>query len=225
MLPTKETIVFLGQAGSFCMALFGFLYGVLKVWALKRPMYMKIVVMAIGGAVLARCFNLGVLMTEGTLRKGFSVSGLGTLCTFFGLLSANFGQIDRLVDDGSARFRSGRRAGRAAAAAVLLTVFAVLPAPVPAADKISDCLAVAVIAAAVFFHAKHLAVPDVEGGIAFCLRRYNMLSLLLSLFSIGEILAADYGLTLLFSLCFFADGMLINMIIFSLDRGVERWME
>ena len=83
---------------SFVVAAFAFGFGAAKLFRKKRPMYLQLLVCAAG------CFALQQLSFVVNLWSGVteavSVGMIGIFgCNFF-LLSANFGTLDRIVDDG-----------------------------------------------------------------------------------------------------------------------------
>ena len=84
---------------SFLIAAFAFGFGAVKLFRKKKPLYLQLLVCAAG------CFALQQLSYIVNLWCGVtavvSTGMLGILgCNFF-LLSANFGTLDRLVDEGT----------------------------------------------------------------------------------------------------------------------------
>ena len=83
---------------SFLMAAFAFGFGAGKLFKKKKPMYLQILVCAAGCFAieqLSDVVNIWCDVTEAANIGMFGIFG----CNFF-LLSANFGTLDKIVDDG-----------------------------------------------------------------------------------------------------------------------------
>ena len=105
---------------SFLMAAFAFGYGAAKLFKKKKPMYLQILVCAAG------CFAIQQLSYTVNIWCGVteavSIGMLGIFgCNFF-LLSANFGTLDRVVDDGKGSVKA--RVGALVAPAVMAVLTA-----------------------------------------------------------------------------------------------------
>lgn len=214
---------FIAQQVALIGTLVGFIYGLKKVWIEKQPMYMKIVVMAVGCAMLSRLYNVAILLTEGSLRTGFSVGNLGIIGTFLGLLSANFGQIDGLVDDKSPGLKKYRYIPLIGSALAVLLIVRVWTYGVTTGLKICYTIGLLVIGMAVYYHIKHLIIPDVEFGIAQSIRTYNLLAIIYAVLSIGEFQAFAKGHDTLYMICGVLMGIVITLLMIALERGVSRW--
>ena len=91
---------------SFVLAAAAFWLGAVKLFGTRRPLYMKLLVCAAG------CFMLEQQLLLINLwcgrRELFSIGMLGILgCNCF-LLSANYGTLDKIVDDGSKKNRPAK---------------------------------------------------------------------------------------------------------------------
>ena len=58
--------------------------------------------------MIARLFYIIYLVTQGSMLPGFHIGMLGMIGSFQFLFSANYGQMDGLVDDGTDAFRMTR---------------------------------------------------------------------------------------------------------------------
>lgn len=109
---------------SFLIAAFAFGFGAVRLFRKRKPLYLQLLVCAAG------CFAIEQLSCIVNLWCGaseaVSIGMLGIFgCNFF-LLSANYGTLDKIVDDGKAA--KGARAGAVIAPVILaaLAVFAFL---------------------------------------------------------------------------------------------------
>ena len=113
-----ENIMF-GLA-SFLVAAFAFGFGAAKLFRRKKPMYMQLLVCASGCFALQQLsyvVNIWCGVTSAVSVGMFGIFG----CNFF-LFSANYGTLDKIVDDGKG---SGRARAGAAAAPVVMAALAV----------------------------------------------------------------------------------------------------
>ena len=105
---------------SFLIAAFAFGYGAAKLFKKKKPMYLKLLVCAAGCFALQQLsytVNLWCNVTAPVSIGMFGIFG----CNFF-LLSANFGTLDKIVDDGRG---SGKARAISVIAPIVMAVLAV----------------------------------------------------------------------------------------------------
>lgn len=81
----------------------GFVYGLFRFFRNKSELYIKMIVLGIGCAMLGRLFATLPYLVKGQLFAGFNVGMLGIIGSFLFFFSANFGQMDSIVDNGSGR--------------------------------------------------------------------------------------------------------------------------
>ena len=103
---------------SFVIAAAAFWLGAVKLFGTRKPLYMKLLVCAAGCFMLEQQLLLINLWCG--VKEMFSIGMLGILgCNFF-LLSANYGTLDKVVDDGSKQNRPAKIA--AVIAPVVVTI-------------------------------------------------------------------------------------------------------
>ena len=91
---------------SFVIAAAAFCLGVAKLFGKRKPFYMKLLVCASGCFMLEQQLLLINLWCG--VHEVFSIGMLGILgCNYF-LLSANYGTLDKIVDDGAKENRFAR---------------------------------------------------------------------------------------------------------------------
>ena len=143
---------------SFLIAAFAFGFGAVKIFKKKKPMYLKILVCAAGCFAiqqLSYAVNIWCDVTAAVSIGMFGIFG----CNFF-LLSANFGTLDKIVDDGRG---SGKARVISIIAPVIMAVLAAL-AFLSWKDKDMFCAVmwlVMLIPAlpASYFNLKHILLP------------------------------------------------------------------
>ena len=88
-----------------CVASFlSFMYGLFTLLVGKKALYLKMVVMAVACVMISRMNIMIQYLTTGKEIQIFHVGLLGLVGCFLFLLSSNYGEIDRLADDGSKQF-------------------------------------------------------------------------------------------------------------------------
>lgn len=200
----------------------GFLTGI-PYLNTRKALYASMIVQGMICVVLGRLYQCALLFTGGSLTDNFQVGSLGVIGAFSFFFSANFGQIDSLVDAGEADFRKYRLIAVLGPLYINSMLIPILLSSASLSFKAS-CAAVGVlVGAACYFHVKHLLIPDVDYGVVRCLRGYNALALAMSVMSMWELIALSMGseLVLIVSgvgLCAVSLAMVPVM-----DRGVKKW--
>ena len=113
-----QNIIF--ALASFLIAAFAFGFGAAKLFKKKKPMYLQILVCAAGCFAiqqLSYVVNIWCGVTAAVSIGMFGIFG----CNFF-LLSANFGTLDKIVDDGKG---SGKARAISVIAPIVMAVLAV----------------------------------------------------------------------------------------------------
>ena len=200
----------------------GFLSGI-RYLNTRKALYASMIVQGMICVVLGRLYQCALLFTGSSLTENFQVGSLGVMGAFSFFFSANYGQIDSLVDGGEKTFRKYRLIALIGPAYVVSMLVPILFSPATMAFKINCVLVETMIAAASYFHVKHLIIPDVDYGVVRCLRGYNALAVVLSVMSMWELIALSMGSepVLIVSgvgLCAVSLAMVPVM-----DKGVKKW--
>ena len=143
---------------SFAVAAIAFGIGAAKLFRAKKPLYLQILVAAAGCFAVEQLSLVINLWCDVAVVASIGMFGVFG-CNFF-LLSANFGTLDRIVDD-------GKGSGKARALAVIAPVLmAVLDAAAFFAWKDSDLFSAALwlvmllpALPASYFNLKHILLP------------------------------------------------------------------
>ncbi|MBR4442763.1 MAG: hypothetical protein IKS52_05800, partial [Clostridia bacterium] len=189
----------------------------------RKAMYAGMIVLGMICIVLGRLYQCTLLLTGGSLTERFQVGALGILGAFSFFFSANFGQIDSLVDDGRKNFRKYRIIALIGPLCMTLMLIPILLSPASRAFKISCAFVTGFISAACYFHVKHLLIPDVDYGVVRCLRWYNALAMILSVLSMLELIALAWDLNALFILSGIGLCAASLAMVPMMDKGVKKW--
>lgn len=204
-------------------AVIAFVYGANRYLRPKMPLYASMIVMGTACIMLGRTYQCVRLLTGGSITENFQVGVLGVVGAFAFFFSANFGQIDSLVDDGSKAFRRYRMIGLAGPVLIGLLGAAAMTAEITVAGKCVCGLVSVMIGIACYYHVKHIFIPDVDYGVVKCLRKYNALAFCFGLLHMAEMIALSHAWDqLLIGISALIAAAVLCMII-AMDRGVKAW--
>ena len=202
----------------------GFGYGLYRFFRDESALYVRMIIFSVGCAMFGRLFETLQYLVNGELGNGFHVGMLGIIGSFLFLFSANFGQMDSVVDDGSPVFRKTRLISLAAPL-VIIAIWCLI-AFTKGLNKTTIPLGIETlfIAQASYFHLKHLIINDVEYGLIKAIRNYNLFALIYALLCMLEMLVESFNLP---DFCIVIVYVLqcIVLILFApiLERGVKKW--
>ena len=200
-----------------------FLIGAAKYLKPKKPLYASMIVLGVGCIAIGRLHSFLRILTGLEVMDIFHVGLLGSFGAFMFFFSSNFGQIDSIVDDGSKTFVRYRLAGLIGVIVTAGLYAVILFSAAPAAEIVTDGVVALAIAAASYFHVKHILIPDIDYGVVRCQRVYNMLALLYGILCMLEMVAVAYNIDILFiTVCVLQCAVSFSLVI-ALDRGVKKW--
>lgn len=204
-----------------------FIYGVKNFFKKGKAYYLQIVTMAMGCYAMGSFYHLCQSITTGDLADGFTAAYLGRIGFFLFLFTANYGQMDGLLDDRTPSLKKFRYIALIAPVTVALLYLPCFFAEMPYSTKISlSFLWIAAIFSS-YFNFKHAIISDLGFGFVKAIRPYNICALILTFLElILQVLWAyyvnDYILivimvvTIIFSIV-----SILTMV--TLKRGVEAW--
>ncbi len=204
-------------------SLFGSIYGLCLFFRPGKAVYLQLVASGVGCILLARLFQFVYLAAKGDLNTGFHVGMIGIIASFLFFLTANYGQIDGLVDDRTKAFRRTRI--RAFLLPLLILVlygwffFAV--------ESIELRAVIGVVAffsmICTYYNFKHVIIYDVDLGIVKPLRRYNILVIVYAVLTMLEFIGLYGGITPLYIVACAGIGITAVLLLPMLKGGVEQW--
>lgn len=201
----------------------GFGYGLFRFFRNKSALYIKMIVFGIGCAMLGRLFETLQLFANEQIQSGFHVGVLGVVGSFLFFFTANFGQMDSLVDDGSKKYSKYRLISLIAPIIVIgMYIFHFVQIGFGETAVVSGVEAL-VIALASYYHLKHFIIPDIDYGVIRSIRKYNLMALIYAFLCMAELLITNINLPIAYIIVYVL--MCIFMIVFVpvLERGVKKW--
>ena len=205
-----------------CAAI-GFVFGAFRYLRPRKPLYASMIVLGLGCILLGRLFQCVWLWTGGSLTDHFQVGILGAAGAFSFFFSANFGQVDSLVDDGGKCFRRWRIAAWSGPLVIAALYAVILLTPAKKEIKAAYGFTAYIIALASYFHVKHLFIPDVDYGVVRCQRAYNGLALIMGIASMLEMIAMVRNRETIIMAAGAALCVLSLALVPAMDRGVKKW--
>ena len=204
--------------------LFSFIYGVSKFFKKGKPLFLQSITMAMGSHALGSIYHVCQTLTTETVLEGFTPAYLGRIGFFLFFIAASYGQMDRIVDDGTKQIRPTRYI---ALLAPLLVILLYLPnclmEDLPLATKIAVALVWLPAIFSVYYNLKHAIIPDLDFGFIKAIKPYNALAACLGFAELLCLTAWDYlyNTQLVITSVIFA--VLCVALIFAAKKGAEKW--
>lgn len=190
----------------------------------KKALFPKLVALGIGCLALGSLHDLVYLIVQSRQISGIYLSFLGIIGCFLFLLSANYGQLDRLFDDGSRSFLKYRLIALATPA-VMLSLFIpiVFFDGIPLGMKIFAFLGWLPMSAASYYNTKHAILPDCGFVFVKVIRPYNIAAVALELSQALYIVMNVYRLSAGILVSSVAVSVSLMAVLFCAKRGAEKW--
>lgn len=208
----------------FACALFAAIYGVLIISRNNTPLYFNIIVLGVECAVVGFIYVVVNLVSGGFDASSFNLSVFAYLGFLFSVFTANFGIIDSLIDDKSKELRKYRVFPRPLillAAAVCISLFIFGKADIYL--TIAHSVVIMSASMAMQYSLKHFLIPDVEGGIASCIREYNLLAFIIEIFIVAELFFTNLEIDLGVTICDYIAWPLFAALLPVLRKGIKKW--
>lgn len=201
----------------------GFLYGGVKAFRRGVALYLKLVVLALGSLFLGKLYGVVSLLTAGALPEGFHVGYLGIFGCFLFLFSANYGQMDGLIDDKDKAMQKYRWMGYAAPMVLSAGTFPMMFAPASMEVKVVIGLVMRPAALGAYYNLKHLIFPDLGFGFVRAIRPCNLCALILYVLCLMEMVCGAWqlpGAELAAAIAL--SGVCVAMSVLA-ERGTKLW--
>ena len=204
--------------------LFSFIYGLRNFFKKGKPLFLQSITMAMGCHALGSIYHLCQTLTTETVLEGFTPAYLGRIGFFLFFIAASYGQMDRIVDDGTPKIKPSRYI---ALIATVLALLLFLPnafmEDLPLKTKISTFLVWLPAIFSVYYNLKHAIIPDFDFGFIKAIKPYNILAVGLGFAELCCLTAWNY---------FYITPLVITSIIFAVvcvitmfmaKKGADKW--
>lgn len=185
-------MAFLLSIAAFLIAAAAFIYGAINLFKKGKPLYFQILICAVGCYAIEELFSIIVIIC-GKFEEPINIGTLGIfgLCLF--LLSANYGQLDKIVDDGK-----DKKARLLALIAPLFIIALQIYLFVLLKDgSVFSMIVLTIInipsIPASYFNLKHLLLKNDDFGFLKATRWCNIMALTYYVFSLAFIIVFSFG--------------------------------
>ena len=216
--------MWIGELVPLSATLFSFMYGLSKFFKKGKPLFLQSITMAMGCHALGSIYHLCQTLTTETILEGFTPAYLGRIGFFLFLITASYGQMDRIIDDGSKRIKPYRYVALIAPIlAALLYVPNAIIEELPIPTKIAVLMVWLPAVVAIYFNVKHAIIPDFDFGFIKAIKPYNILAACLGFAELLCLTAWDYydNALLVIGSCTFA--LLCVVMMRAAKKGAEKW--
>ena len=207
-----------------CATMFSFIYGLNNFFKKGKPLFLQSITMAMGCHALGSIYHVCQTLTTETVLEGFTPAYLGRIGFFLFLITASYGQMDRIVDDGTKKFRPSRYI---ALIAPLLAILLYIPNGImedlPTGTKVAVGLVWLPALFSVYYNLKHSIIPDFDFGFVKAIKPYNVSVLLLSFSELLCLIAWDYYYPIPLAISAIVFSALCVCTIVCAKKGVEKW--
>ena len=220
----NSLFIWVAEAVPFLTALAAFLYGVCHFFKKGKALYLQSITMAMGSHALGSLYRICQLMTRGSVGEGFTPAYLGRIGFFLFFLTAGYGQIDRIVDDGSPALKFSRRISFLAPALLCLLYLPNLMIDgISTAKQISYLLVWIPAVITVYFNMKHALIPDQDFGFVKAIKPYNLFALALGFVDLICLSIRGYYNNIPYVVVSLIFGVLCIATLYAAKKGVEKW--
>ena len=226
MTALDKVCFFVADIVPFLASLGTFIYGVKHFFKKGKAYYLQIVTMAFGCYAMGSLYYLCQSITAEEVPEGFTAAYLGRIGFFLFLFTANFGQMDGLLDDRTAAFKKFRYLALLAPVAAALLYVPCILTDMLMSTKISLVFMWIAAMCSSYYNFKHAIISDLGYGFVKAIRPYNICALILTFAElILHILWANsdncgFVIIALVSLVF---SVMCAVTMVALKRGVEKW--
>ena len=202
----------------------GSIYGIYRFYRPKKALFLKMLSGGVSCLMFTELFMVIYMVTQGDLEPGFHVGMLGIIGSFMYLFSANYGQMDGLVDNRKKEMLPTRLKAFAAPLIILLlyALFCVLVDDV--AVRIPVGIVTAFIIPCAYYNFKHIIIYDVKLGIIRQLRMYNILAFAYAVLTMLNFIGLYANIVPLYIVSSIGIGLIAATILPVLKRGVDKWI-
>ena len=204
--------------------LFSFIYGLRNFFKKGKPLFLQSITMAMGCHAIGSIYHLCQTLTTETVLEGFTPAYLGRIGFFLFLIAASYGQMDRIVDDGTEKMKASRYIAIISPVCVaLLFIPNATMEDLPIATKISASLVWLPAMISVYYNLKHAIIPDCDFGFIKAIKPYNILMMSLGFAEVCCLTAWDYlyNAPLVITSVIFAVICVASM--FAAKKGADKW--
>lgn len=216
--------IWIAEFAPLAATMFSLIYGLKHFFKKGKPLCLQSITMAMASHALGSVYHLCQTLTIENIVDGFTPAYLGRIGFFLFILTAGYGQLDRIVDDGSSKMRRARiTALIAPLLAMLLYIPNALIEDVPISTKVVYAIVWIPAIFCVYFNLKHAIIPDLDFGFIKAIKPYNIFVLLLSFSELLSLTAWNYYYPIPMAIASIVFGALCICSMIFAKKGVKKW--
>lgn len=216
--------MWLAELLTLAATMFSFFFGLKQFFKRGKPLCFQSITMAMGCHSLGTIYHLCLMLTNETVFEGFTPACLGRIGFFLFFIAASYGQMDRIIDDGTPAVKSSRYLALIApVCAALLYVPSACIGDLPISTKVTALLVWLPALVSVYFNFKHAIIPDCDFGFVKAIKPYNMLAVGLGFAELLRLTAWNdlHNLSLVITSVLFSALCIATLI--AAKKGAEKW--
>lgn len=203
--------------------LFSLVYGLVHFFKKGTPIFLQSLTMAMASYFLSVTYHLCQTFTSEQILDSFTPAYLGRIGFFMFLITASYGQLDRIIDDRSPKMRPARLIAFIAPVCAALLYIPNYFADSPYYTKLSYAFIWIPAIISVYFSLKHAIIPDLDFGFIKAIKPYNIFVLCLSFAELLSLTAWDYFSSIWVAITSVVFGLLCICTMIAAKKGVEKW--
>lgn len=216
-------MIWIGDTAVIVLSVIALIYGIRKLLRRRIALYFQLIIGAVGCSLLAYVFDLCELATAGDVSEGFNIGYFGNIGCFLFILTANYGCMDGIIDDGTPSVKKSRIIALAAPAAALLLFIPNVFAGINTGTMVMYILVWICAMFSSYLNLKHTLIPDMGFGFVRAIRPFNIATLAFTALELIHLTLWNTRswLPLIFSGVLLGASTLIMVI--TAERGVRQW--
>lgn len=227
-MTTMDTVcMWIAELAPLVCSTVAVIYGILAFFRKRKALYPKVITAAMACYALSCLYHLCQTLVYEDAIDGFTATYLGRIGFHLFLFTANFGQMNGIMDDGTPSMRPSRYVGLLGPVFAAGSFCIVALIEMPLSTKLSYLAVWIVAALSMYYTLKHAVIPDLGYGFAKAVRPYNISAFILSVLDLLTLLGwANYDMDFGFVIIAFASiltGVAMLVSIRNLKIGVMKW--
>ena len=215
--------LFISELIQFIVSLSVFIYGFKHFFKKGKALYLQIITFVFASNAIACLCNICQILTVKEIYNGFNIAYLSQMSCFLALLTANFGQIDGLLDDGSKSMRKSRILALIAPIICILILIFNLQQDKTLIFKISYSVMWIPAILSSYYNLKHFLIPDMGFGFVKAIRPYNLMAVIYTLLKLIYLTFISINHSIILIVLSSLIAMVDIILIVSVKKGVEKW--
>lgn len=205
------------------IAVAGFIYAGFAMGKKKIALYFSLLIFAAGCFALQQIAML--VATACNVSSALNIGRAGLLACNLFLVSANYGSLDSIVDDGSRENVPAKNKGKVAAVIFIIVLAIYFMVAIKTKLYLAVINTVLMIPAifGVYYNVKHILMPTDALGLLKATRRCDLAALSFYVYNVIYIFALSFNSQILYSISM----ILISLSLFALSifavKGAKEW--